>query len=298
MENMEKFLKLILSAQPGQIIPLVREIDIHCPVEFFAKLSDYGRKKHCCLFESRDHLDAEGADELTFGTANPALYLTGSAETFYIEALSETGRRMIAFLAKNKSRFAFCETVSFSDSRITGKIKISHQNIDEQSRLKSTNQMDVLRAVTFAFSLAGKPFRVTCGLLGALSYDFIDQFEQLPPNQSDILQNPDYELYFADNMFLLDHRDNKGYILVNAVITDNNREQILRKALDTFEYYEKIAQTPPPTPQKYTPPQTEIDTDTPQPQYEQMVKTAKQHIIDGDIFQVVLSRTITAPCPA
>jgi anthranilate synthase component 1 len=28
-----------------------------------------------------------------------------------------------------------------------------------------------------------------------------------------------------------------------------------------------------------------------------MVNAAKQHIIDGDIFQVVLSRTITEPCP-
>jgi anthranilate synthase component 1 len=28
-----------------------------------------------------------------------------------------------------------------------------------------------------------------------------------------------------------------------------------------------------------------------------MVKEAKKHILDGDIFQVVLSRTITEPCP-
>jgi anthranilate synthase component 1 len=28
-----------------------------------------------------------------------------------------------------------------------------------------------------------------------------------------------------------------------------------------------------------------------------MVQTAKKHILDGDIFQVVLSRTITEPCP-
>ncbi len=41
--------------------------------------------------------------------------------------------------------------------------------VDEQTRLKSTNQMDVLRAVSSAFSLASKPFRITCGLLGALS---------------------------------------------------------------------------------------------------------------------------------
>jgi anthranilate synthase component 1 len=37
-------------------------------------------------------------------------------------------------------------------------------------------------------------------------------------------------------------------------------------------------------------------TDTNQAEYENMVRTAKQHILDGDIFQVVLSRTIIEPC--
>ena len=38
-------------------------------------------------------------------------------------------------------------------------------------------------------------------------------------------------------------------------------------------------------------------TDTDQSEYERMVNLAKRHIVDGDIFQVVLSRTITEPCP-
>jgi anthranilate synthase component 1 len=47
----------------------------------------------------------------------------------------------------------------------------------------------------------------------------------------------------------------------------------------------------------YTGPLTGSSADTDQPEYEKMVKTAKRHIIDGDIFQVVLSRTILEPCP-
>ena len=68
---MNNYKHRIEQAQPGQIIPMVQEIDITCPVEFFAKLSDYGRNRHCCLFESRDHLSEGGGGELTFGTANP-----------------------------------------------------------------------------------------------------------------------------------------------------------------------------------------------------------------------------------
>ncbi len=295
---MSDYEKRIHQARPGQIIPMVREIDITCPVEFFARLSDYGRKKHCCLLESRDYLTEGDAGELTFGTTDPALHLTGRGNRFSIEALTPTGRRMLAYFAEHRERFAFCKSIAFAPECITGELEPNEDVMDEESRLKRVNQMDVLRAVGFAFELASKPFRVTCGLVGALSYDFIDQFEKLPDNTHDVLGNPDYELYFADNIFLMDHRKGKGHIIVNAIITNGNRDEICRQAEDCFDsYFERAAsQRPVPTP----PPSlsTAPGTDTPQATYEAMVKTAKQHILDGDIFQVVLSRTLSEPCPA
>ena len=150
----------------------------------------------------------------------------------------------------------------------------------------------------FAFELASKPFRVTCGLVGALSYDFIDQFEKLPANTNDILGNPDYELYFADNIFLMDHRQSKGYVVVNAMITNGDRDEICQQAQDCFNGYFEKAQTLRPEPRPAMTLSTAAGSDTPQDEYEAMVQTAKQHILDGDIFQVVLSRTITEPCPA
>lgn len=294
---MDDYIKAVHNAKAGQIIPIVKPIDIDCPVEFFAKLSDYGRKQDCCLFESREHLTDAPGSELTFATADPALYLTGKALDFSIKALSDTGTRMLQYLAADKTRFNFCESVDFSDKEIKGKLKKIDNATDEESRLKSINQMDVIRAVAFAFELASKPFRVTCGLLGALSYDFIDQFEKLPQNKNDILENPDYELYFADNIFIMDHATAKGYVVVNVMVTDDSRNDIIDHAQKTFDHYFEIAKTDLPKP---SPGKTQLPpagTDTEQPQYEQMVNTAKEHIIEGDIFQVVLSRTITEPCP-
>ncbi|MCJ7776793.1 MAG: anthranilate synthase component 1 [Sedimentisphaerales bacterium] len=292
---MDDYRELILSAQPGQIIPIVREIDIDEPVDFFAKLSDYGRIKHCCLFESKEHL--AGFTEISFGTAKPALYLTGTGDKFAIKALSRTGVRMIEYLSSRKSSFDFCESVEFRNDEIIGTIKHPQQLVDEQTRLKTTNQMDVLRAVAFTFKLASKPFRVTCGLLGAISYDFIDQFEKLPVSKSDLLGNPDYELYFADNIFLMDHQSRKGYVIVNCIITNGDREAAIQDAQNSFDYYFNIARFDTPKGYRYTGELSQGSTDTSQAEYEQMVRTAKQHIIDGDIFQVVLSRTITEPCP-
>ena len=291
---MEDYRQIILNARAGEIVPIVKEIDIAEPVDFFARLSDYGRAKNCCLFEASDYL-AENA--LSFGTARPALYLTGTGAEFTIKALSNTGRRMLKYLSADKDRFSFCESVEFSAEQITGKIKQTKEVVDEQSRLTSVNQMDVLRAVAFAFRLASKPFRVTCGLLGAISYDFIDQFEALPPNEEDLLGNPDYELYFADNIFLCDHKAAQGFVIVNCVITDGDRESIIAEAQQCLDYYSGIAQLDVPKAREHIGPLTESSADTNQPEYEDMVKTAKRHIIDGDIFQVVLSRTRIEPCP-
>ena len=295
---MSDYEKRIHQARPGQILPMVREIDITCPVEFFARLSDYGRKKHCCLLESRDYLTEGDAGELTFGTADPALYLTGRGNRFSIEALTPTGRRMLTYFAEHRERFSFCKSIDFAPECITGELEPNEQVMDEESRLKSTNQMDVLRAVGFAFELASKPFRVTCGLVGALSYDFIDQFEKLPANAHDILDNPDYELYFADNIFLMDHRKGKGHVIVNALITHGDRDEICRQANDCFDSYFSRAASERPEPKSAPLLSTRAGTDTPQAEYEAMVRNAKQHIVDGDIFQGVLSRTLTEPCPA
>jgi len=292
---MEDYRQIINSAQPGQIVPIVKRIDIKEPVDFFAKLSDYGRAKNCCLFESKEHL--AGFTELSFGTAKPALYLTGTGADFTIKALNNTGRRILGYLATQKERFAFCESVEFSSELITGRIKQVQGVVDEQTRLTSTNQMDVLRAVTFAFRLASKPFRVTCGLLGALSYDFIDQFEKLPPSNKDLLGNPDYELYFADNIFLMDHESGQGYVIVNCMITNGDREATIAEAQNCFDYYFNIARFDAPKGQRYTGSLPSASADTDKGEYEKMVGSAKQHIIDGDILQVVLSRTITEPCP-
>jgi len=291
---MDDYRQKIADAGPGQIVPIVKEIALNEPVDFFAKLSDNGRAKNCALFEASDYL-AENA--LSFGTARPALYLTGTGAEFTIKALSKTGRRMIEYLSTKKERFAFCESVEFGPEAITGRIKQVEKVVDEQTRLQSTNQMDVLRAVAFAFSLASKPFRVTCGLIGAISYDFIDQFEKLPPSKIDLLGNPDYELYFADNIFLTDPEAGKSYVIVNCVITGDDRDAAIAETQECFDYYFNIAKSEAPKGQRYTGPLAAASSDTNKGEYEKMVCDAKQHILDGDIFQVVLSRTKMEPCP-
>ena len=293
---MDDYRTIIENAELGSVVPIIKEVEMGCPVEFFAKLSDYGRLQHCVLLESKEYLKDSGA--LTFGTSKPSLYLTGTGEEFTIKALTRVGRRIINYLSTvGRDRFSFASEINFSSSEITGRIKLSGEEaVDENSRLNCVSQMDVIRAVGFAFELGSQPFQVTCGLLGAISYDFIDQFEKLPANSSDILENPDYELYFADNIFIVDHSQNKGYIVVNVIVTDDDREQMVREAKDCFDYYYNMVRFNQPKPQGRVGLGVEPGSDTPKFEYEDMVQKAKQNIVDGDVFQAVVSRTFIEPC--
>ncbi|MGA2093383.1 MAG: hypothetical protein ABSH16_08265, partial [Sedimentisphaerales bacterium] len=102
---MDDYRQIIQNAKPGEIIPIVKRLDIADPMDFFAKISDYGRSKNCCLLESREYL--AGSSALSFGTAKPALYITGTGNRFEIRALNKTGKRMISYLTFDSGKFSF-----------------------------------------------------------------------------------------------------------------------------------------------------------------------------------------------
>jgi anthranilate synthase component 1 len=95
----------------------------------------------------------------------------------------------------------------------------------------------------------------------------------------------------------MDHDSGQGYVIVNCMITNGDREAAIAEARNCFDYYFNIARFDAPKGQRYTGSLPSASTDTEQQEYEKMVGSAKQHIIDGDILQVVLSRTLTEPCP-
>ncbi|MFH1589532.1 MAG: anthranilate synthase component I family protein, partial [archaeon] len=111
-------------------------------------------------------------------------------------------------------------------------------------------------------------------------------------NKKDILKDKDYELYFVDNLFMMDHKKGETHFIANALIMDDNHEKIYNDCLKTIEDYERAANKPSPKPRKFKNTRPLITTDTPKRQYINIVKKIKEHIYKGDIFQAVPSRTI------
>jgi anthranilate synthase component I len=290
VDLLEEYLDKIKKAKLGQIIPVYKVIDGPInSIEFFAKLSDYGRKKHSLLLESADIVAKYG--ELSLGSISPCLKLTGSKEDFEIKALNPLGKKILKLIKKDLD---FCDKLTLKQDILKGKLIPKRKNVSEDERLKLKTHIDIIRTIAFKFSPTEKPVIPYCGLFGSISYDFIDQFEDLPETTEDPLQNPDYELYFLDNLFLTDHKKGKTYLIANALITDNKRNEIYNECIKKITSYEKALIKKLPKPKKFKLKKQEIETDTKREEYEDIVGTMKTHILQGDIFQVVPSRTLIA----
>jgi anthranilate synthase component 1 len=285
---MEEFKEIVEKAKLNTVIPVYKVVDApENAIEYFAKLSNYGKKTNSILLESADIIAKYG--ELSLGSANPCLVVSGNKEEFEIKALNAQGEKIIKTL---KGDFKFCDKVTYKKNSIKGILKPSRKEVSEDKRLKLKTHMDIIRTVAFKFKPTSKPIIPYCGLFGGISYDFIDQFEDLPANKEDILKDPDYELYFLDNLFLIDHKQGKMYLIANALITDNDRKGIFERCTKTIANYEKALELKVPKTKKLKPKKQLIETDTEQKEFEDIVRVMKSHILQGDVFQVVPSRTI------
>jgi anthranilate synthase component I len=288
---MDKDQNILQNAKIGTIVPVVETLPYALdPVEFFAKITEYGKKKNSILLESADIIAKYG--ERSLGSADPCLMVKGKNEDFEIKALNRLGRKFIRML---KGDFKFCDKVKYGKGQIVGKLKPKRCLVSEEDRLKLTNHMDIIRKIAFKFKPTTKPFVPYCGLFGSISYDFIDQFEDLPKNEKDIVKDPDYVLYFLDNLFLIDHKEKKTYFVANALITDKNKEKIYKECLSKIQNYKKAIDEKINNRKKNSyKSKLKLEIDTGKEEFMDMVNKIKNHIRAGDVYQAVISRTTTS----
>ncbi len=283
-------LNLVKQSRVGTIVPITRtkKVQGFSPTEFFAVLSDYGRKKGSVLLESADVVPKYG--EHSIGSADPCLRLSGKSSSFKIEAVNILGEKFLSFIQDD---FSFCEEVKVSHRKITGKLEPLSENGSEEERLMGKTHADIIRAVAFKFKPSLKPFTAYSGLFGRISYDFVDRFEELPPAKSVVFEDLDYELYFFDNLFSFDHKKKELTFVSNALVTNSEREKIHKECIETLDFYENSlgvsAKKPAANLSKPEKPESNISKQ----EFIEVVEKCKEHILCGDVFQIVPSRTVS-----
>ncbi len=162
-------------------------------------------------------------------------------------------------------------------------------------KLEGQNPTAVVREILSQYKTPHFDFLppFTGGFVGYFAYDFIKYFEKtLQPKSIDIDNFNDMELMLFDKVIAYDHLKQKIIIIIN--VKTEALEEGYRKA--SFEIDNIIKLIKQNVSEAVSKPvlKSEIQSDISKSKYEEMVRKAKEHIFNGDIFQVVLSRRFTA----
>jgi anthranilate synthase component 1 len=155
-----------------------------------------------------------------------------------------------------------------------------------------TPLVDTLRELMAGFHapfVPGLP-RFTGGAVGYLAYDAAAWFEPVrlqPTSDSD--DEAGFMLF--DTVLAFDHVRHRILIIANARITgDEDLESLYQFACTKIEFVEReldrtLSKAPPAEAKAF-----EVTSNVTREQFEQIVRTAKEYIAAGDIYQVVLSQ--------
>ncbi len=146
------------------------------------------------------------------------------------------------------------------------------------------------------------------GMVGFLGYDVVREIEHLPDIPDDDRAWPDAVMSIIGELVAIDHWSQRAHLITNVFIPQLTGDVATDDAALSQRYDQALAQldalaaagaTPIPEPlvQPPTMATTNIDGDLPEVRstvsadgWRAAVETAKEHILAGDIFQVVLSQ--------
>lgn len=178
---------------------------------------------------------------------------------------------------------------------------------DEDARLKSTSPLDGLRLFVKHIDCGAhtdsqsKPAFEDLFLGGVLSYDLIDTVEPLPEAPNGANDCPDYLFYLAETLILIDHKQKQAEIITHnfseGAAQHSEVTQALAERVENIRAQcEALAKSATPAPALVGITATE-QVNVSDEAFKQTVIDLKEHIIAGDIFQVVPSRSFSLPCP-
>jgi anthranilate synthase component I len=159
----------------------------------------------------------------------------------------------------------------------------------------SSDPVDQLRKLMTRYQFVSLPElpRFAGGAVGFIGYEAIHSFEpKVPLAIHDELRLPEALLMIPTGILIFDHRLRSLKIVVNAFIEDGEIEKVYSQAVEsiahTMEQLASSADLPLVSATDYEP---EMPQSNFQPEdFKRAVNRAKEYILAGDIFQVVLSQ--------
>ena len=248
---------------------------------------------HSMLLESAEIESKDNLKSLVLVDA--ALRIECNGQTVNCYALTTNGNHLLDVIASHCPDGIACEP---QDNGLQLKCHADATTSDEDARLKLPSVFDALRLILDNIqAIRETPHAVFLG--GAFAYDLLATFEQLQSVKESENSCPDYVFYVAETLLLIDHQTRttdiigsvfSGPKVANIYLGVSQRVETLKAAIANLPDV-----LPALAPLNAHPPISEDNSDQ---QFITDVIDLKEHILAGDIFQVVPSRTFSLPCPS
>ncbi|MFM5240383.1 anthranilate synthase component 1 [Aeromonas rivipollensis] len=174
----------------------------------------------------------------------------------------------------------------------------SDRTLDEDSRLKGSSVLDVLR--TLQRELQCQQGKEALFMGGSFAYDLIASFEDLPEVPQGSNDCPDYCFYVAETLITIDHIKQSTALLAclfGGEQDESRLDERYAQLTARLEAFKQACQQPQPVAQGAKPLTGNLHIDKSDKQFCAEVEKLKGFIRRGDIFQVVPSRSFSLPCP-
>jgi len=262
----------------GEILPLVRRMTgAPDPLALHAAVTEGGRRPDTLLLESADA--ATGVGERSVLIARSMLRIECRGRSVDVETLSPNGASLAVSIPR-----------SFGP--------VDDAELDERARLLAPGPLDALRAAALAPRLVSEPEPFCHFAAGIFSYDLVDLYERLPDARSDELNFPDYVFWLPDRTVIIDHKRNATTI-VALVVGGLHSEAAYHDAVRDVESLARVVEEtgtgePPVVATGATANGVSVDIDD--EAYADLVRRLQRHVVAGDVFQIVPSRTFRVGC--
>ncbi|KEK27846.1 anthranilate synthase component 1 [Shewanella xiamenensis] len=254
---------------------------------------------HTMLLESAEIDSKENLKSMVMTHA--ALMIRCDGYCLRFSALSDNGASLLAPIEQFFSARSSQTQCQRDGHNLVVTLQKDTELKDEDARLKSTSPLDGLRLFVKHIDCGQTPAFEDLFLGGVLSYDLIDTVEPLPEAPNGANDCPDYLFYLAETLILLDHKQKQAEIITHNFSEGSAKQVEVAQALAKRASHisadcQTLANDIKPAPALVGITATE-QVNISDEAFKQTVIDLKAHIVAGDIFQVVPSRSFSLPCP-
>lgn len=243
------------------------------------------------LLESLDARTKEA--ERTFLIPRAALRAECRGRVVSVAALTPVGRQALPTLARWLAERA---EVSRQDDVLSATYPPPPTHVSEEERLAAPSPFDALRALATRWTLRGPTAVPTLLVAGVFAYDMLGVIETLPDEQHDPLKFPDFQFWLPEQLVILDHKKRSTTVVGLALGGEDPQTSYGHAMTAVGELAAAVEESaaalePPPAA-----PEVSSTTDLTDETFAGVVADLKERIVAGDVFQIVPSRTFSAPC--